>query len=332
MANKTITFGTQARYLLLGGGPLLVACAHLLKAAGKSFSVLTSERHLKEVVGDVRFEELLTKEGWQYKASYDVNVDSDVLALIGPTTVGISMGAAWILKAPFIDRFGGKLINMHGSLLPLDRGAGGFSWRIMVGDRRGCALMHQIEPGLDTGGILMRQEYEFTASCVVPGDYITYSVARYEALFTEFLRRSATGETFELLTQDERASTYWPRLATDLHGFADWSWSAEEIVRFIAAFDEPYPGASTYLGATRVRIRVARFEAGDFHPFQAGLIYRIDADGVRVAARGGSVVLRSVSDESGEAAKLGHRLHTPQADLERARQYRARYTPHGLKE
>ena len=39
--------------------------------------------------------------------------------------------------------------------------------------------------------------------------------------------------------QDEKNSSYWPRLNSKIHGWIDWSWSPKEISDFIKAFDDP---------------------------------------------------------------------------------------------
>ena len=73
------------------------------------------------------------------------------------------------------------------------------------------------------------------------------------------------------MDQLEYLSIYWPRLSTEHHGYVDWSWSLKDIERFICAFDEPYPGASTYIGSRKVHLKegYADFNDGLFHPFQS---------------------------------------------------------------
>ena len=43
--------------------------------------------------------------------------------------------------------------------MPIDRGGGGFSWRIMRGDRLGNILLHLIDEGIDTGPIIYTDVY-----------------------------------------------------------------------------------------------------------------------------------------------------------------------------
>ena len=105
--------------------------------------MVTSERHSKELIDiDLKqnmFRAWLDKEQIEYIVSNNVTMDERVIDSISNKTIGLSFGAAWIFKKQFINRFHGKLLNLHGSRLPQNRGGGGFSWRIMRGER----LHHQ---------------------------------------------------------------------------------------------------------------------------------------------------------------------------------------------
>ena len=74
---------------------------------------------------------------------------------------------------------------------------------------------------------------------------------------------------------------------------------------------------------------------GMFHPFQSGIIYR-NRDGIiMVAANSGSLGIYEILTEKGEnivfKLKIGDRLFTPKEKIEDALQFRAIYTPEGLK-
>jgi hypothetical protein len=75
---------------------------------------------------------------------------------------------------------------------------------------------------------------------------------------------------------------------------------------------------------------------GSFHPFQSGIIYRKINEMIFVAANNGSLVINEVLNNNNEniisTMIVGDRFYTPQAKLEKALQYRATYTPRGLKE
>ena len=236
-------------YILFGGGPLLLEFVKRLKKKGLPVFVVTSERHANESVASgenvMSFRDALEKEKIDYIVTVDINTERVIKKGITSETLGMSFGAAWIFRKSFISRFNGRLINAHGTRLPMDRGGGGFSWRIMRGDRKGCSLLHLVDAGIDTGNIVRRKEYTFPASCRVPKDYFVYSISRDLAFLDKFVEDVQAGRAFKVIRQDESKSIYWPRLATKIHGYIDWNWARRDVEGFICAFDDPYDGAIT---------------------------------------------------------------------------------------
>ena len=335
-----MNFGKIDHFLLFGGGKLFADMALRLKRSGRSIHAVTSQRHLHEGLIDppIPLGNFLEDNEIDFLVSSDVNNDRSVSEMITPQTLGVSIGAAWIFRAEFIERFTGRLVNSHGARLPQDRGGGGFSWRILRGDHMGFSLIHQVEPGIDTGAIIAYQEYHFPYSCRVPIDYQKYSLEKNLELFDLFLSNVEAKIEFPALGQPEYLSTYWPRLSTDLHGYIDWSWELGDIERFICAFDEPYAGAMTFVNDTKVRLKncLSTTSDGRFHPFQQGIIYRITDGAFFVAVTGGSLIVNSVTDESGSDMTghlcTGDRFYTEARLLDEARRSRVIYTPKGLKE
>jgi len=336
-----MNFGKIDQYILFGGGSLLALTAIRLRKDGSSVFVVTSERHsIESITLNTKPSSLidfLQSNGIHYIISKDASTDTNVIKKITEHTIGISFGAAWIFKKQFIDLFQGRLLNCHGSRLPQDRGGGGFSWRILKDERMGVCLIHHIDPGVDTGNIILSEEYIYPHSCRYPIDYQTYSIEQYQKFLDKFFDFVKEEKSFIEVSQQESFSAYWPRLATNIHGFIDWSWTLENIERFICAFDDPYVGASTFLNGRKVRLKkcYSSFNDGVFHPFQQGFIYRISGNSAFVATEHGSLLANSVLNEEGVDIKnqlrIGDRFYTPMKFLEDAKQFRAVYTADGLK-
>ncbi len=326
-------FGRVDQWMLLGGGQILIEFASGLLKDGFKVVVVTSERHEKELDFD-----LLEDEPFEVIVSQDVNSDRKIFNKITKQTLGVSFGATWIFKSRLIGQFGGKLVNLHPSKLPQDRGGGPWSWKVLRNERKSYITLHQVDPGIDTGKIIKYKEFTYPLSCRLPMDYQNYAVAQYRFLLKEFVKEVQQDKAFTLKGQKEHRSTYWPRFATDIHGYIDWGWKLKEIERFICAFDDPYKGASTFVNGAKVRIKkclTTRADAIFFHPFQRGLVYRISEGKLFVAADQGSLVVSSVTNDRGIGVngkiKVGDRFYTPVKYLEKALQYRAIYTSKGLK-
>jgi len=336
-----MNFGKINNYILFGGGQLLVFSIQLLKRKSVSSFVVTSKRHSEEMImadyREMSLLEFLRRNRMGYIISQEISIDRKVIEKITKNTLGVSFGATWIFKRDFISLFDGRLVNLHGTRLPQDRGGGGFSWRILRGDRFGISLIHQISLGIDTGDIIFSEEYIYPSNCRLPIDYQRYSIEKYQDLLLRFYSLIAKGKPFTSVSQQECFSSYWPRLHTKTNAYIDWSWPLEEIERFICAFDDPYAGAATFINGKIVRLKkcYVAYDNGVFHPFQRGLVYRITESEIFVAAGQGTLIITSLLNNDGRDIKqdicLGERFFTPERFLEMAKEYRAIYTPEGLK-
>lgn len=306
--------------MLLGSSPVFPKLLAWAAAKGVPATVVTSPDQAAEVavsgVRDARvveeFTEDLIKEG-----------------------IAISFGARWIFRKPVIEGFNGRLLNAHGTRLPIDRGGGGFSWRIMRGDRIGALLLHQVTEGIDTGPIVAIEDYVVPRDVQTPSAMMAAYVARLEPFVIRFLE---AGAPLVPMHQVAAYSTYYPRLSTPLHSWIDWSWEPEEIERFILAFDDPYPGARTRWRNGLAILKRAQLHRGEVphHPFQAGLVIRNNGRWLVVAVKGdASLIVEDVRDDNGSdlrlAIKEGDRLFTPREMLDAAIAQRVTVGPLGAK-
>ena len=70
---------------------------------------------------------------------------------------GLSYRYKKIIHQDVIDHFGGKLINLHISFLPWNRGSDPNLWSYIDGTPKGVTI-HRIDAGIDTGDILLQLE------------------------------------------------------------------------------------------------------------------------------------------------------------------------------
>lgn len=82
----------------------------------------------------------------------------------------ISFGHREILKRDFIDRFPGRIINIHISILPWNRGSDPNFWSWFDGTPKGVTI-HQITPGLDTGPILAQSHVPLSNAHTLRSSY-----------------------------------------------------------------------------------------------------------------------------------------------------------------
>jgi methionyl-tRNA formyltransferase len=132
-------------------------------------------------------------------------------------------------------------MNLHGSLLPKYRGAAPIAWAIINGERKTGLTTMRLDPGLDTGPILMQREIEIGSDEMAPE--LAKRMADLGApLAVESLIKLERGE-IALIPQDSSRATYAPILAKE-HGRIDWSLTSGEIYNRVRGL-APWPGAFT---------------------------------------------------------------------------------------
>lgn len=98
-----------------------------------------------------------------------------------------------ILTPEFVTRFGGRLLNIHPSLLPEYPGLNTHTRAIEAGDRQAGATVHEVTPELDSGPILGQARVP-----VLPDDTAESLAARVlvreHQLYPAVLRRFAAGD------------------------------------------------------------------------------------------------------------------------------------------
>ena len=117
-------------------------------------------------------------------------------------------------------------INLHGSLLPKYRGAAPINWAIVNGEARTGLTTMQIDPGLDTGPMLLKYETEIAPDETTPQLAARLSEAG-APLMVETLRNLAAGE-IQLIPQDDSQASFAPILKKE-DGLLDWSLTAQQI-------------------------------------------------------------------------------------------------------
>jgi methionyl-tRNA formyltransferase len=162
-----------------------------------------------------------------------------------------------VLDAP---RFG--CVNIHASLLPRWRGAAPIHRAIMAGDRETGVCIMQMEAGLDTGPVLMREAVEIGAE-ETTADLHDRLRALGARLIVQALER-LPGLTPE--PQPAEGVTYAAKI-DKAEARVDWSRPAVEVDRLIRGLS-PSPGAWVEVNGERVKLLRSRLAEGQGAPGQ----------------------------------------------------------------
>jgi methionyl-tRNA formyltransferase len=142
-------------------------------------------------------------------------------------------------------------INLHASLLPKYRGAAPINWAIVNGETRTGLTTMRIDPGMDTGEMLVQQELAIGADETAP-ELAAQMAEAGAPLMVKTLRGLVDG-TVTGRAQNHAAATLAPPLKRE-DGRIDWTRPATEIYNRMRGF-APWPGAYTEFRGQTCQLR-----------------------------------------------------------------------------
>ncbi|MBR6381138.1 MAG: formyl transferase [Lachnospiraceae bacterium] len=136
---------------------------------------------------------------------FEDRVTPEVIQDLSPDLV-VSYNYRHIVKADVIDLLGDRILNLHTSLLPWNRGASPNIWSFLEDTPKGVTI-HRLEQGLDTGKILFQKELTFDEETeTLSSTYQKLNEAIVD-LFLEHWEEIRTG-TFSLQDQAGEGSSH----------------------------------------------------------------------------------------------------------------------------
>ena len=187
--------------------------------------------------------------------------------------------------------------NVHASLLPRWRGAAPIQRAIQAGDADTGVCLMQMEAGLDTGPVLLRQHTPIQAGEL--GGSLHDRLAELGAqVLSDGLGLLRAGLKPIAQPQPEQGVTYAHKL-DKAEARLDWSQDAQVLERTVRAFN-PWPIAEAQLAGERVRIHGA-VALADNQGKAPGTLLAAGRDGIDIACGQGALRLRVLQREGGKA-------------------------------
>jgi methionyl-tRNA formyltransferase len=222
--------------------------------------------------------------------------DKDALAPLAAAAADVMVVAAYglILPQAVLDLPRHGALNIHASLLPRWRGAAPVQRALLAGDTHSGVCIMQMEAGLDTGPVLLREALPIAADETAGSleRKLAFLGARLIVSALEQLARGAGGAT----PQPAEGVTYAHKIGKG-EARIDWTRTAPEIDRKIRAFN-PSPGAATRMHGEDIKVwSAALLPTADAPP---GAIVRIDSAGIDVACGAGALRLLELQRAGGK--------------------------------
>ncbi|RZL95241.1 MAG: methionyl-tRNA formyltransferase [Variovorax sp.] len=195
----------------------------------------------------------------------------------------------WVLDVP---RLG--CLNIHASLLPRWRGAAPIHRAIEAGDADTGITIMQMDAGLDTGDMLLRESTAIGDDTTAKlHDRLAHMGGR---LAVEALRLAEAG-ALQPVRQPADGVTYAHKVEKH-EARIDWNQPAAAIVQRIRAFD-PFPGAASQLDGETVKLWAAQAQPGSTTE-PPGTVLAVGPLGILVAAANSNVAVTELQRAGGK--------------------------------
>ncbi|MET0328548.1 MAG: methionyl-tRNA formyltransferase [Luteimonas sp.] len=195
--------------------------------------------------------------------------------------------------------------NVHASLLPRWRGAAPIQRAIQAGDAETGVCLMQMEKGLDTGPVLLRQ-----TTPIAPGDTGGSLHDRLATLGAQVLADGLgllrAGMKLGPAVQPEVGVTYAHKL-DKAEAALDWSMPAQTLADTVRAFN-PWPVAEAEVAGERLRIHAAT-ALPLAHGRAPGSVLFAGRQGIDIACGEGALRLQRVQRAGGRAIDVADYLN-----------------------
>lgn len=140
-------------------------------------------------------------------------------------------------------------INLHGSILPMYRGAAPINWAIMNGEKVSGNTTMLMDVGLDTGDMLLKDEVEITDD-MTAGELYDILKERGGKLLVDTIE----GLVNNTITPEKQSDeTFYAKMLNKEMAKIDWSKSAKDIHNMIRGLN-PWPVAHTLYDGSTMKI------------------------------------------------------------------------------
>jgi methionyl-tRNA formyltransferase len=314
-----------------GGSETTLKILKYLKKTNFKFNYFTNTRQLEDIFpNNLSLRKNLELNSIEYVETNNINNNKLIYKKIKKSTLGFGHGQPWKFKKKLLKKFNGNFVDFMGIPLPIYRGGAHYSWMILNKNRYGgCFLQnvddHTIQGQNDTNKYFLKKEYKYPNKLLTPRDYFNYSSKIEINFLTKFFNKLKKEQSFNLKELDKKDLILFPRLVSKINSYINWDLDVEEIVRFINAFSDPYPGAITFLRGKKVFLKNAKiYKRNHFHTYTSGIITNIFEKKLFICSRGGifNATCINLQNKKKENIKIGERFITNINYLELAKKHK----------
>ena len=200
-------------------------------------------------------------------------------------------------------------INLHGSFLPMYRGAAPIQWAVINGEKVSGNTTMLMDVGLDTGDMLMKDEVEIPDE-MTAGELYDILKERGAELLKNTIEKMVKGEIIPEKQSDE---TFYAKMLDKNMALINWDESAEKIHNLIRGLN-PWPIAYTNYNDEKMKIFESRV-LSEKHNKTNGTILDVSKEGMKVACGEGVLLIKKVQFPNKKPLTIeqyinGHKIDT----------------------
>ncbi len=297
--------GDRGRVIFIGAVHEAVpALGVLLVSAAEVAEVITlPHERAATTAGFVDLEPLAARYGVPVRRCADVNSAGSVgaVAALRPDLIVVT-GWTRLLSPELLAVPRRGCVGFHASMLPRNRGRAPVNWAILRGETTAGNTMMYLSADADAGDIIDQRPVR-----IRPEDTCATVYANVGAAGAAMLRRHLPALLAGAAPRrpqhggpagNAAGNAMLPK-RTPAMGITDWNRPARAVHDWIRALTQPYPGAFTVLGDRKVMLWASAVPSRRRPRVPAagpGQILGYEAEGVAVAAAGGSLLVTAMSD------------------------------------
>ena len=305
--------------VVFGGSQLVLEFLKLLKKKKIKFDYFTNKRQLNDIlINNLSLRDNLKKNKINFYITEDINKNKFIEKIFTKKSLGIGIGQPWKYKAKLLKLMNPNLVDFMGIPMPTYRGGAHYTWMILNKNRDGGCFLQNVDGESlqgykDTNKYFLKKSYIYPTKLINPKDYFKYSCKIELKFLITFLNKINNRSSFNLRELNKKDSILFPRLISKINSYINWDLNISEIVRFINAFSDPYPGGQTFLNKKKIYLKNAEiYKKNNFHSFTSGIITNIFENKLFICARGGifSATYNYSNSNKVRQLKVGERFNT----------------------
>lgn len=231
--------------------------------------------------------------------------DEDTLNIIKSWKAEVAIVVAYgqILSTEFLKSFPLGAVNVHGSLLPLWRGAAPIQRSLQAGDKVTGVSLQKMVFKLDAGAVIGERRISLDEKINATELYQKLAQLGTELLETE-LMDYIRGNLIPI-EQDETKVTLAPKISKE-ESLIHFNMTAQKIHNTVRAFSM---GPGTYLLFQNKRLKlIETFYTAENSSYKPGQVSQIQNDSLYLQTAQGQIILFTVQPESKSKIKVGEFL------------------------